>query len=96
MQAKFVWWKHGVIYHIYPRSFYDSNNDGIGDLQGIIQKLNYLVELGIDAIWLSPIYESPMIDFGYDVSDFKSISIEYGSINDFKELFRVFHKCSIT
>jgi len=95
MQAKFVWWKHGVIYHIYPRSFYDSNNDGIGDLQGIIKKLSYLVELGIDAIWLSPIYESPMIDFGYDVSDFKSISIEYGSINDFKELIDKAHQFGI-
>ena len=65
----YTWWKHGVIYQIYPRSFYDSNDDGIGDIPGIIEKFDYLVDLGIDAIWLSPIYTSPMYDCGYDISD---------------------------
>ncbi|MFY0650842.1 MAG: alpha-glucosidase [Cyclobacteriaceae bacterium] len=81
-----VWWKHGVIYHVYTKSFYDSNGDGIGDLQGIIQKLDYIASLGVDAIWLSPIYESPMQDSGYDVSDYKSINSVFGTISDFKEL----------
>src|SRR5262245_547348 len=62
-----TWWKHGVIYQIYPRSFLDTNSDGIGDLEGIIGRLDYLVWLGIDAVWLSPIYPSPMADFGYDI-----------------------------
>ncbi len=63
-----LWWQHGVIYQVYPRSFADSNGDGIGDLRGIEAKLDYLVALGIEAIWISPIYPSPMADFGYDVS----------------------------
>jgi alpha-glucosidase len=65
----YKWWQSGVIYQIYPRSFFDSNNDGIGDINGIIQKLDYLQWLGIEAIWLSPINKSPMYDFGYDISD---------------------------
>jgi alpha-glucosidase len=85
-QSDFVWWKHGVIYHIYTKSFYDSNGDGVGDLQGIIQKLDYIASLGVDAIWLSPIYESPMYDSGYDVSDYRAIDSVFGSISDFKEL----------
>lgn len=92
---KFKWWKHGVIYHIYPRSFYDSNNDGIGDIQGIISKLDYLENLGIDAIWLSPIYESPKFDFGYDVSDYRKVDADYGTLNDFKELVKKAHKKNI-
>jgi oligo-1,6-glucosidase len=68
------WWKEAVIYQIYPRSFKDSNGDGIGDLQGIISKLDYLKSLGIDAIWLNPIFESPNDDNGYDVSEYRSIS----------------------
>jgi alpha-glucosidase len=72
--ANFVWWKHGVIYQIYPRSFQDTDGDGIGDLKGISERLEYLEWLGVDAIWISPIYPSPMADFGYDVSDF-AISI---------------------
>src|ERR1700730_1744654 len=63
------WWKSAVIYQIYPRSFQDTNNDGVGDLRGIMQRLPYLVELGVDAIWISPIFPSPMADFGYDVSN---------------------------
>ena len=95
IKEEFVWWKHGVIYHIYPRSFYDSNSDGIGDLQGIIQKLDYLDNLGIDAIWLSPIYESPLVDFGYDVSDYRAISCDYGSMSDFTELLAKAHERGI-
>ncbi|MDR2583719.1 MAG: glucohydrolase, partial [Fibromonadaceae bacterium] len=91
----FCWWKHGVIYHIYPQSFYDSNGDGIGDLQGIIQKLDYLAELGIEAIWLSPIYPSPLIDGGYDITDHKGINPIYGDMNDFKQLLETAHQKGI-
>ncbi|MCC6614793.1 MAG: DUF3459 domain-containing protein [Anaerolineae bacterium] len=80
------WWKSGIIYQIYPRSFMDSNGDGIGDLQGIISKLDYLAWLGIDAIWISPIYPSPMADFGYDVSDYTDINPIFGSLADFDVL----------
>ena len=77
------WWKHAVFYQIYPRSFYDSNNDGIGDLNGVIEKLDYLNDgqgggLGIDAIWFSPIFKSPQKDFGYDTSDYCDIDQGYG------------------
>ena len=67
------WWKDAVIYQIYPRSFQDSNGDGVGDLQGIIKRLPYLEKLGIDAVWLSPVYRSPMDDNGYDISDYQDI-----------------------
>ncbi len=66
------WWKNAVFYEIYPRSFQDSNGDGIGDLNGITQRLDYLKQLGVDAIWLSPIYPSPQVDFGYDISDYEN------------------------
>ena len=69
------WWKKSVVYQIYPRSFYDSNGDGLGDIRGIISKLDYLVDLGIDVIWLSPVYESPQDDNGYDISDYRNIKI---------------------
>jgi len=91
----FCWWKHGVIYHIYPQSYYDSNGDGIGDLQGIIKKLDYLSELGIEAIWLSPIYPSPLIDGGYDITDHKGINPIYGDMNDFKQLLETAHEKGI-
>lgn len=81
-----LWWKNAIIYQIYPRSFADSNNDGIGDIKGIISKLPYLENLGITHIWLSPIYESPMDDNGYDVADYYKISSDYGSLDDLKEL----------
>jgi alpha-glucosidase len=68
LMQRALWWQIGVIYQIYPRSFQDSNGDGIGDLRGITQRLSYLAELGVDAIWLSPIFPSPMADFGYDIS----------------------------
>ena len=86
-----IWWKHGVIYHIYPLSFMDSNGDGIGDIQGIISKMNYLSDLGIDAIWLSPVFSSPMVDFGYDVSDYRKIDPVFGTLEDFKELISKAH-----
>lgn len=81
-----AWWKEAVFYQIYPRSFCDSNGDGIGDLPGITSRIDYLVRLGIDALWLSPIYASPNDDNGYDISDYKAIGPEYGSLRDFEEL----------
>jgi alpha-glucosidase len=80
------WWKHAVIYEIYPRSFQDSNGDGIGDINGITSRLDYLKDLGINAIWISPMYPSPGIDTGYDVSDYTAISPEYGTMADFNHL----------
>src|SRR5260370_17265720 len=80
------WWKHAVIYEIYPRSFQDSNGDGVGDLDGITSRLDYLRDLGIDAIWISPIYPSPLVDFGYDVSDYIAIDPLYGTLADFDKL----------
>lgn len=80
------WWKHAVIYEIYPRSFQDSNGEGIGDLNGIVQRLDYLQWLGIDAIWISPIYPSPQVDFGYDISDYENVDPQYGSLADFDRL----------
>lgn len=80
------WWQTAAFYQIYPRSFKDSNGDGIGDLQGITSQLPYLKEIGITAFWLSPIYPSPMADFGYDISDFYNVAPEYGTMDDFKAL----------
>src|SRR5437867_11933888 len=80
------WWKHAVIYEIYPRSFQDSNGDGVGDINGVTSRLDYLRELGIDAIWISPMYPSPLVDFGYDVSDYTAIDPLYGTLADFDRL----------
>lgn len=80
------WWKNSVVYQIYPKSFQDSNGDGIGDLQGIIQRLPYLKDLGVDVIWLSPVYQSPMKDGGYDISDYKAIDPQFGDMRDMDEL----------
>ena len=80
------WWKHAVIYEVYPRSFQDSNGDGTGDLNGITQRLDYLKELGVDAIWIAPIYPSPQVDFGYDISDYQNIDPQYGTLADFDRL----------
>jgi len=80
------WWKNAVIYEIYPRSFQDSNGDGIGDLNGITSRLDYLQKLGIDAVWLTPIYPSPQVDFGYDISDYNNIDPQYGTLADFDNL----------
>lgn len=85
------WWKESVVYQIYPRSFKDSNGDGIGDLQGIISKLDYLKELGVGVIWLSPVYESPNDDNGYDISDYKAIMDEFGTMEDWEELLEGLH-----
>lgn len=86
------WWKEQVIYQIYPRSFNDSNNDGIGDLPGIIEKLDYLQDLGVDIIWLSPIYPSPNDDNGYDISNYRDIHPEFGTMKDFDHLLEGIHK----
>ncbi|OIJ07665.1 glucohydrolase [Anaerobacillus arseniciselenatis] len=89
---KKTWWKESVVYQIYPRSFADSNGDGIGDLQGIISKLDYLKKLGIDVIWLSPVYKSPNDDNGYDISDYQDIMDEFGAMQDWEELLSEVHK----
>ncbi|MGN7174648.1 glycoside hydrolase family 13 protein [Cytobacillus sp. SAFR-174] len=85
------WWKESVVYQIYPRSFMDSNGDGIGDLQGIISRLDYLKELGIDVVWLSPVYKSPNDDNGYDISDYQEIMREFGTMKDWEELLGELH-----
>jgi len=89
------WWKHAVIYEIYPRSFQDSNGDGLGDINGITARLDYLQDLGIDAIWITPFYPSPQVDFGYDVSDYVSIDPAYGTLADFDRLVREAKKRNI-
>ncbi len=86
-----TWWKEAVVYQIYPRSFMDSNGDGIGDIQGIISRLDYLKYLGIDVIWLSPVYQSPNDDNGYDISDYQAIMDEFGTMADFDELLEKAH-----
>src|SRR5918996_1253266 len=85
------WWQTGVIYQIYPRSFQDSDGDGVGDLRGIAQRLPYLVELGVDAIWLSPVFTSPMADFGYDIADYTVIDPLFGTLADFDALIEAVH-----
>ncbi|MEJ2880594.1 alpha-amylase family glycosyl hydrolase [Pedobacter sp. GR22-6] len=89
---QYLWWQRTIIYQIYPRSFQDSNGDGIGDLQGIIIRLNYLQSLGIEAIWLSPIFPSPMADFGYDISDYTGIESLFGTMEDFDQLLSDIHE----
>lgn len=95
MKAKQLWWQEGVIYQIYPRSFLDSNQDGIGDLNGVYEKLDYLQDLGIDAIWMSPIFPSPDIDFGYDVSNYCDIDPKFGTMKDFDRLVEQAHNKGI-
>jgi alpha-glucosidase len=90
-QSDEFWWRHGIFYQIYPRSFQDSNSDGIGDIAGIIDRLPYLEALGVDAVWLSPIFPSPMADFGYDISDYTGIDPLFGSMEDFDALISVAH-----
>jgi alpha-glucosidase len=87
-----AWWQSAVIYQIYPRSFQDSSGDGIGDLPGIFRRLDYLVELGVDAIWISPIFPSPMQDFGYDISDYTAIDPLFGTMEDFEALLAEAHR----
>jgi alpha-glucosidase len=95
MGAPFLWWRDGVIYQVYPRSFADSNGDGIGDLNGILGRLDYLSDLGVDAVWLSPIYPSPGVDFGYDVSNYTAIDPIFGTMADFDRLLKAAHERGI-
>lgn len=95
MRESYSWWQKGIIYQIYPRSFKDSNGDGVGDLPGIISEIDYLQWLGVDAVWLSPIYPSPMKDFGYDISDYRNIDPIFGTLEDFDQLVRELHQRDI-
>ena len=88
---KRTWWKEGIVYQIYPKSFVDSNSDGIGDLRGIASKLDYLVDLGVTIIWLNPVYASPNVDQGYDISDYYSIMAELGTFEDWEDLLNALH-----
>src|SRR5438552_13300390 len=92
MEERHLWWQKGTIYQVYPRSFMDSNGDGVGDLPGILSRLDYLEWLGIDAVWLSPIYPSPMADFGYDVADYTGIEPLFGTMADFDRLLADVHR----
>lgn len=89
------WWKTAAIYQIYPKSFCDSGAKGVGDLQGIISKLDYLQKLGIEAIWLTPIYQSPMVDNGYDIADYYAINPDFGTMQDFEQLLKEAHRRGI-
>ena len=90
-----AWWKKAVVYQIYPKSFYDTSGNGTGDIQGIIKKLDYLKKLGVDVLWLTPIYKSPQKDNGYDISDYYNIQEEYGTMNDFDQLLAEAHERGI-
>ena len=93
--ASLKWWQTAVFYQIYPRSFADGNGDGIGDFKGMISKLDYLKDLGIDAIWLSPHFPSPQFDCGYDISDYIDVDPEYGTLEEFKLFLKEAHKRGI-
>ena len=95
MDKKTRWYKDAVIYQIYPRSFCDGNGDGIGDIRGIISKLDYIKSLGVDAVWLSPVYKSPNDDNGYDISDYRDIMDEFGTLGDWKEMIAGMHSRGI-
>ncbi len=86
------WWNKSVVYQIYPKSFQDTNHDGVGDLRGIIDRLDYIKELGVDVIWLNPIYESPQVDNGYDISNYEAINPTLGNMDDFQELIDRVHE----
>jgi alpha-glucosidase len=92
MRSAAEWWKNAVYYELYPRSFYDTNGDGIGDLNGITAKLDYLADLGVDAIWITPFFPSPQVDFGYDVSDYEGVDPQFGTLADFDRLLAEAHK----
>lgn len=92
MNSSKDWWKQSVVYQIYPRSFQDSNGDGVGDIQGVIRRLDYLKDLGVDILWLSPVYESPNDDNGYDISDYYNIMKEFGTMSDFEQLINGIHE----
>lgn len=90
-----AWWKNSIVYQIYPRSFADGNNDGVGDIPGIIERIPYLAELGVDVVWLSPVYRSPMDDNGYDISDYQDIHPEFGTMQDFDRMLETMHQYGI-
>ncbi len=92
MMTEYLWWQTGIVYQMYPRSFMDSNRDGIGDLVGITSRLDYLAWLGVNAIWLSPIFPSPMADFGYDVANYVDIAPIFGTLADFDQLLHAAHE----
>ena len=89
------WWHKSVVYQIYPRSFYDSNGDGIGDIQGILQHIDYIKKLGVDVIWLCPVYDSPNDDNGYDIRDYEAVMSEFGTMADLENLIRECEKRDI-
>ena len=89
------WWHEKIGYQIYPKSFLDTNGDGVGDLTGVIEKLPYLEQLGVDILWLSPVYPSPMVDNGYDISDYRNIAPEYGTMADMEALIHEAKKYDI-
>src|SRR5262245_28970469 len=95
LPGKLAWWKTGVVYQIYPRSFQDSGGDGVGDLKGIIALIDYLAWLGIDAVWISPFYPSPMADFGYDISNYADVDPLFGTLKDFDALLAAMHTKNI-
>ena len=90
--AEQQWWKDAVIYHIYPRSFYDGNGDGVGDLRGIKERLPYIRRLGADAIWMGPVFTSPQVDNGYDIADYRDIDQLFGTIEEMEELIESAHQ----
>ena len=87
-----VWWQYGILYEVYPRSFQDANGDGIGDIRGILQRLDYLADLGIKGVWIAPFYPSPMADFGYDISDYCNVDRIFGTLADFDQLLAAIHE----
>src|SRR5689334_25228950 len=94
-QTNIDWWVGASIYQIYPRSFQDSNGDGVGDLRGITTRLPYIAELGVDAIWISPFFKSPMHDFGYDISDYCDVDPRFGTLADFDALVAEAHRLNL-
>lgn len=86
------WWKDATVYQIYPASFQDSNDDGIGDLRGIINRLEYIKSIGVDVIWVCPMYQSPQVDMGYDISDYQAVHEPYGTVADMEELISKVHQ----
>ena len=90
-KQKRAWWKESTVYQIYPASFKDSNGDGIGDIPGVIEKLDHIKNLGVDLVWLSPVCKSPQVDMGYDISDYKEIHRPYGTVEDMERLIQGLH-----
>ena len=91
MMNEIPWWKKSVVYQVYPKSFNDSNGDGVGDLNGISEKLDYLADLGVDVLWLNPIYRSPQVDNGYDISNYRDVEPQLGTMADFEHLLQAAH-----